>query len=119
MGQHLIGQHDQRVAGQQSQRLAKGFVHGGLAAAGIGVVKGRHVVVNQGGAMHQLDGAAHGVTQAGRVVATGQRHGGTQLRPHPRAAGKHGMPHGGNQTRGRLRRDQDVEVVSEGLLGAL
>ena len=69
--------------------------------------------------MHQFDGAAHGVTQAGRIVATSQRHGGTQLRPHPRATGKHGMPHGGNQTRGRLRRDQDVEVVSEGLLGAL
>ena len=69
--------------------------------------------------MHQLDGAAHGVAQARRVVATSQGDGGTQLRPHPRAAGKHGMPHGRNQTRGRLRRDQDFEVVGEGLLGAL
>ena len=69
--------------------------------------------------MHQFDGAAHGVTQARRVITTSQGDGSTELRPHPRAAGKHGVPHGGNQTRGRLRRDQDVEVVSEGLLGAL
>ena len=95
--QSLKRQHDERVTGQHRQAFAVRKVHRSAAPAGGGVVKTRQVVVNQRGTVQQLDGAGGGFAQFGVVVATGCRHGQTQLRAHPRASRKHGVAYGTGQ----------------------
>jgi len=53
--QDLVGHDNQAVAREQGQRLAILLVHSDLAATSVGIVKTRHIVVNQGGAMHDFN----------------------------------------------------------------
>ena len=70
--QRLERQHDQRVAGQHRQRLAEGAVHRRLAAPDRRIVEAGQVVVDQGGAMQQLDRGRRGVGRGRVVLAAGR-----------------------------------------------
>jgi hypothetical protein len=96
----LEGGHDQRVAGQQRQRLAIGGVHRGLAATRRRVVETGHVVMDQRRAMQQFERHRGGVAQAGIRVSAGAGDGQQQLGADPPAARKDRMAQG----RGELRR---------------
>ena len=98
--QRLEGQHDQRVARQHRDALAERVVNRGQAAAHRGVVETRQIVVDQRGAVQQLDGARRGVAERRIVVAAGLGHRHAQQRTDARAAGEDRMPQG----RGQLRR---------------
>ena len=98
-GQGLEGQNDERVAGQQGQRLTELLVDGRQAAAYIGVIEAGHVVVNQRGAMQQFDADRSGAAQGLCIVAAGGGHRQAQLRPDTGAARKHCVAHGGQQPR--------------------
>ena len=97
MGQGLVCQHDEGIAGEQGQRFAIQTVHRGLAAPGVGVVEGGHVVVHQRGAVQQLDGHGRRVAQGRGAVAAGPRHRQAELGPDACATGKHRVPHGRQQ----------------------
>jgi hypothetical protein len=92
--QHLVGHNDQTVAGEQSQGLAVLLVHSDVAAAYVCVVKARHIVVNQGGAMHDFNRHRCCVGQRWCIVATSLCNGQAQLRAYASTAWKHRMTHG-------------------------
>jgi hypothetical protein len=111
--QHLVGHDDQCITRQQGQRLAKFLVHGGPTAPRVGVVKGRHVVVHQRGAMHQFDGTGCRVGEFGQVVATGHRHCHHELRANARTTGKHRMAHRRHQARWRRLAYRSVKALQQ------
>ncbi len=98
--QGLERQHDQRVTGQHGQRLAEQAVDGGLAAARVGVVEAGQVVVDERGAVQQLDRRRRGFGDGRHVLATRGGHGEAQAGADAGATGEHGMPHRAHQPRG-------------------
>ena len=90
-GDGLVGENDERVAGENRQRLAVFDVDGRLAATNGRIVESRQVVVDERGAMHQLDrgGGGVGVRRIGIAAGHGDRE--NDLRPDAMAAGKHGV----------------------------
>ena len=98
--ERLERQNDQRIAGQDRERLTISLVQGGLASAHIRVVKTGQIVVNQRGAMEQLDRGGRRVGEFGRPIATGLRHCQGQPRPYPSPPWKNGV----SQALGQLGR---------------
>jgi hypothetical protein len=94
MGQRLVGQDDECIASQQRQWLAELFVHRGLAAPQIGVIKAGHVIVHQRGTVQQFHCNGCGIAQGRGIVAAGRRNGQAQLRPYPRSPWEDGVTHG-------------------------
>ena len=96
--QGLEGQHDQRIARQHRQRLAEGAVHRRLAAPGRRVVEAGQVVMDQRGAMQQLDRRGGGVGDAPASSSPQARgHRQAELGPDAGAAGKHRVAQRGGQ----------------------
>ena len=91
--QHVEGEREQAVAGEDRGRLVEFLVRGRPAAAQVVVVHRRQVVVHQRIAMHQLDrGAGH---QRLLALDAEQRRGlDRQKRPQPLAAAEARVAHG-------------------------
>ena len=69
LGQHLKGQREQRVAGQNRHGIAENFVVGELAAAVIVVIERRQIVVDQRVGVDQFQRAGR---RASRHPATSE-----------------------------------------------
>jgi len=91
LGDGFKRQHDQRVANQHGQRLAIGGVHAGPATPKIGIVKGWQIVMHKRGAVQQLQRRSGRIGQSRVRIAASAGDRQTELRPHPGAAGKHGV----------------------------
>ena len=97
--QNLEGQRLQRVADEDGGRLVIGLVDRRLAPAHVVVVHGRHVVVDEGVAMDELNGRTGG-QRPGLGAAQHPRRLHRQERAQTLAAAEHGMAHGLHQPRG-------------------
>ena len=90
-------------------------MHGRLAAPEVGVVEGREIVVDERGAMQQLDGDGGGLGSGGVAVAAGAGHGEHDLRADAMAAGEHRIAQGA----GEKRRGLGPGGLGEGMLQGL
>jgi hypothetical protein len=99
--QHLERHHDQRVARQHGQRLAKGAMHGRPPAPEVGIVEARQVVVHEARTVYQLDRRRCRVSDLRPIIAAGVRNRETEPRPHPRPARQDRMGHRRRQARRR------------------
>ncbi len=104
--ERLEGEKDEGIAGEHGQRFAERLVHRGHAATRGGIVETRQVVVDERGAVHELDRAGRGIGRGGIVLAAGGGDGERQARTHPGAGGENGMMHRRQQAR-RARRHRD------------
>ena len=95
--QRLEGQDDQRIARQHGQRDAEATMHARLAAPGFGIVEAGHVVMDEAGAVQQLDRGGGGGSQRRAVIAAGRRDGQRQARADARPLGEDRMPHRGRE----------------------
>ena len=117
--QHVEGERQQGVAGENRGRLIEGLVHGRLAAPRVVIVHRRQVVVHQRIAMQQFDRAA-GIERAVMRRAEQRRGLGHQKRAQPLAAAERGVAHGRDQPlrpRGLARQRLDFEQMVEQRLG--
>ena len=110
-GQHLKGQGQQGVAGQDGHRLAEDLVAGGPAATQIVVVHGRQIVVDQRIGVDHFHGAGGGHGRSDIPPASLCRQQG-EHRPQPfprrQQAVTHGLPQPGGATLGQ------VGIVAQG-----
>ena len=110
----LKGGHDQGVAGEHGEGLAVGGVHRGAAAAFRGVIEAGEVVVDERGAVQELEGARGGPGTGGVTPARlGDRE--AERRTQTGSASEGRVPH----RRGQAGRDgrstgQPIEILGEG-----
>ena len=92
LGQHLEGQRQQGVAGQNGRGLVERLVAGGPPATQIVVVHRRQIVVDQRIGVDHLDraGGRHGRLDRPAAGLGGQQH---QHRPQPLARGQQAIAH--------------------------
>ena len=92
LGQHLEGQRQQGVAGQNGRGLVERLVAGGPAAPQIVVVHGRQIVVDQRIGVDHFDraGGRHGRFDRPAARLGGQQH---QHRPQPFARRQEAVAH--------------------------
>ena len=83
---------DQRVSGQQRQRLAKRNMRGRFAAPEVRRVKAREIVMHERRAMQKLNRRRRG-RRVSRFAATGLRDRNTERRANPRPARKNRRAH--------------------------
>ncbi len=89
--QAFEGQHDERVAGQKGDRLAKLLMHRRLAASQRGVVETGHVVMHERRAMQEFYRRRGGVSGLRIGVAASERDRETQMRADAVASREHGV----------------------------
>jgi hypothetical protein len=117
-GKHLKSQCQQRVSGQDCQRLPKRAMTGRLAAPDIIVVHGRQVVVDQGVGMHDLKRSRSGQADFFTVAERSQRREHEQG-PDAFAAAQHGISHRlGKPSRASRCLQRGIEDLRERLLDA-
>jgi hypothetical protein len=121
-GEVFEGQHDEPVAGQQRQFLAilgEQPVHRRLAAARVGVVEHRHVVVHQRCAMQQFQRRRRRISNLRRVVPAGGGDGKHEPRARPRARRHDGVAHRAAEPGRAILGDAEFQGRFKGLLDAL
>src|SRR5262249_771912 len=99
VGHQVEGPGQERVAGQDRDRLAEHLVRGRLAAPEVVVVHRRQVVVDERVRVDHLDGAGEG-QELLRLSAHRLARGEDEHRPDPLAAGEEAVAHGPVDGRG-------------------
>ena len=110
----LKGGHDERVAGEHRESLSVGGVHRGAAAAFGGVIEAGEVIVDQRGAVQELQGARSGPGSGGVTPArVGDRK--TERGPQPGTAPEGRVSHGGREAGwDGWSTSQPIKILGEG-----
>ena len=101
--QGLEGQHDERIARQHGQGLAERHMDRRLAAPCGRIVKAGQIVMDERGAVQQLDGDGRCIGELGRVFPASGSDGEAQAGADAGPSGKHGVADGSGEA-GRTAR---------------
>lgn len=113
VGEDLERADDERVASEHGERLAEGYVNRGLPASFRGVVEARQVIVHQGRAVKELDGAG-GRARSHFRAAAGLTHGVTKEGSEPGSPSEARVTHGRAEARRHTRAARNqLQVVSQ------
>ena len=119
LGQNFESLHDEGVAGENRQRLPILQMDGGLAAPHVRIIEAGEIVMDEGGAMQQLDGSRRRVRRCGVHIAAGHGHRQAELGPDAMPARENRVMKGRGQQRRRARALRGSDGLCEGLLDAV
>ncbi len=114
----LESEDNQPVADEHREFLPERLVHRDLSSPAVCIIKARQIVMNERGAVEQLNRGCRSIGNLGQVIAAGVRDRNAQARTNSGTSRKHGIAHGRSQPWRRFRLRYSVNRAPDRLVYA-